>query len=82
MASLIEELKTYLRETPMEQKLRDWEEIVSMGDCGPGVFDYLDQLSWKVPEIEISNKNVSPEFSLDFSFFNNRHYGTSKILTR
>lgn len=67
MTNLVQELLEYLRRTPAEQQVKDWEELSVFGDTGPWVFDYLDTVSETIPEISISNRSINPEFSLDFS---------------
>lgn len=68
MVDLVQELLAYLATTPQDQKIQEWDALSVFDDCGPGVFDYLDAISERIPEIEISNRQLSPEFSLDFSF--------------
>ncbi len=68
MSNLVQELKAYLARTPRDQKFKEWEALSIFDEIGPGVFDYLDTVSERIPEIEISNRQLNPEFSLDFSF--------------
>lgn len=68
MADLVQELLAYLAMTPRDQKIKEWEALSIFDECGPGVFDYLDAISERVPVIEISNRQLNPEFTLDSSF--------------
>ena len=66
MVDIVKDLLAYLAKTPREQQLRDWENLSAFGKIGPDVFEYLDYIHERMPEITISNYNVNPEFSLDF----------------
>lgn len=68
MTDLVKNLLEYLATTPREQQLKDWESLSSYGEFGPDVFEYLDYVHERIPEIQLSNRLNNPEFSLDFSF--------------
>lgn len=68
MVDLAQALLAYLGKTPKDQKVKEWEALSIFDKCGPGVFDYLESISESVPSIEISNRQINPEFSLDLSF--------------
>lgn len=84
MADLVKELLAYISETPRRQRMKDWDELSSYGEFGPNAFEYLDSVYEKIPEMQISNRCLNPEFSLDFFVFNitkSLYHGTGKIFT-
>lgn len=68
MADLVKELLTYISTTPRDQRMKDWNELSAYGEFGPNAFEYLDSVYEKIPEMQISNRCLNPEFSLDFLF--------------
>ena len=68
MDGLIQELLEYLKNTPEDQKRKDWEELAGYGRLGPSVSDYLTYLLGGVPQMEIMNNSKIPEYSLEFCF--------------
>lgn len=74
MDGLINELLEYLKNTPEDQKLKDWEALAGYGRLGPSVSDYLTYLLGGVPQMEIKNNSKIPEYSLEFCF---NHKGLS-----
>lgn len=68
MDSLIQELLEYLKNTPEDQKRKDWEALAGYGRLGPSVSDYLTYLLGGVPQMEIMNNSKIPEYSLEFCF--------------
>ena len=53
MDGLIQELLEYLKNTPEDQKRKDWEALAEYGRLGPSVSDYLTYLLGGVPQMEI-----------------------------
>lgn len=68
MDGLIKELLEYLKNTPEDQKRKDWEALAGYGRLGPSVSDYLTYLLGGVPQMEIKNNSKIPEYSLEFCF--------------
>ncbi len=72
---LLNELRNHLRNTPIEELRKEWEEIQAMNLGGPTVTEFVDHLKefycpiLKIPESWIkTHLELTPEFSGSFFF--------------
>lgn len=66
MQDILKKILDDLKSMPIEQLKEEWAELSMYDDMGPTVYEYLQYIKGKVPEMEIRNKYKNPEFSLDF----------------
>lgn len=71
----IEELKSYLKNTPREEIQKEWDKTQQYDEIGPTVKDFLEysyalqRVRLNKPLINVKSKDISPKFSSGFFIY-------------